>query len=97
MGLIGTGAPVIKLTTTLDAIHRATLEKADGAGYFEGQLDADSIATIQRALCGGRAEEIIFARDGQPLDEGREHRLFTRKQKSARRSRRILAHAARKR
>jgi hypothetical protein len=80
--LIGTGAPIVKLTTTLAAVQSAQRHNSDGAGYFEGQFDAVSIATVQRALCTGGSEEIIFGDDGQPLDEGREHRLFTRKQKS---------------
>ena len=102
--LIGSGAPIIKLATsvaTLEETMRAQAEvhaaNAEGLepeqgdldtiaaarGYFETSLDAVSVATIQRYLCDGVAHEVIFDHEGQPMDAGREHRLFTRRQKAA--------------
>ena len=102
--LIGTGAPIIKLTTTVATLEATVIAQlkvhdahaagvdaelsdldtiAAARGYFETSLDAVSVATIQRYLCDGVAEEIIFDHEGQPMDAGREHRLFTRRQKAA--------------
>ena len=102
--LIGTGAPIVKLTTTVATLHdtitaqiavaeaearaiepaASDLETiAASRGYFENALDAVSVATIQRYLCNGVAHEVIFDHEGQPMDAGREHRLFTKQQKAA--------------
>lgn len=67
-----------------------------GHGFLEGQLDAVSISTIQRALEVGTSEVIVFTDRGVALedagisnrgsdgyhDEARGHLLFTRQQKS---------------
>jgi hypothetical protein len=100
--LIGTGAPVVKLTTTVSTLEERVTRRAsvdsvdsldngaeaaddaeDGHGFFEGHLDAISIATIERHLCGGASSVVVFDHDGQPLDLGREQRLFSKRQKAA--------------
>jgi hypothetical protein len=82
--LIGSGAPIVKLTTTLNTLESLdTLEPGAGRGYFEGQVDAVSIATVERHLCGGSSTVTVFDHNGQPLDHGHEQRLFTKRQKAA--------------
>jgi hypothetical protein len=57
------------------------LDRGDGAAFLEGQTTAISIATAQRAMCGGYLP-VVFHPDGQ-LDVGRAQRLFTEKQRIA--------------
>jgi hypothetical protein len=76
--LLGSGAPVIRVAITASA-----LETGKGAGYIEGQPDAVSVATVERLRCGGALLPIVFNEHGQPLDVGREQRLFTRRQRHA--------------
>lgn len=76
--LLGSGAPSIRvLVTANDLAGRA------GHGYLEGESDPISIETVERLLCTGNLTLITFDGDGQPLDVGREQRLYTRRQKVA--------------
>jgi hypothetical protein len=77
--LLGTGAPVVILTSTLESVTTG-----EGHGNIQEQLDPVSIATIQRALCDGASEEIFFDHDVMnPVDHGHEQRTYTRWQKRA--------------
>jgi hypothetical protein len=76
--LLGTGAPVIRVTST-----RTTMISGIGVGRLEGHPDPVSTATLDRFACEGATIPISFDPDGQPLDVGREHRLFTRRQRIA--------------
>jgi hypothetical protein len=76
--LLGSGAPVVTIITTKTAIDT----RADH-GRIEGCPDPVSIETVERAACAGGIVEAIFDEHGQPLDYGREHRLFTKRQKRA--------------
>ena len=96
--LLGSGAPVVHLLVlkaTLDESDGDVMDAsaghaqghahahAHGHGHLEGQLDPVSIETIQRALCSSRIQPILFDDSGHALDVGREHRLYTRKQRQA--------------
>ena len=75
--LLGSGAPSIRVLVTDSAFRNR-----NGHGRIEGQPDPISIETIERLACEGILTEIIF--DGSSaLDVGREHRLYTRKQRIA--------------
>ena len=76
--LLGSGAPVVRVLVTATAFT----ERA-GHGRLEAQADAVSIETIERAACAGATTMIRLDGDGQPLDVGREQRLFTRAQRIA--------------
>jgi len=52
-------------------------------GWIDGHSDPVSSQTVDRLICGGSTTEVSFTHDGQPLDVGREQRLFGRKQRVA--------------
>ena len=76
--LLGSGAPVVRVLVTAKALGERT-----GHRRLEAQSDAVSIETIERAVCAGATTMIRLEGDGQPLDVGREQRLFTRAQRIA--------------
>jgi hypothetical protein len=76
--LIGTHRPAVRVLVT-----ETSLKENTGHGRLEGQLDAVSIATIQRHLCDTGILPISFDDDGQCMNVGREQRLFTRRQRIA--------------
>ena len=76
--LLGGGAPVIRVLVTL-----AALRAGRGSGHIEGQTEAVSINTVERLACAGGATEIVFDDACQPLNVGREQRMFTRPQRIA--------------
>ena len=76
--LLGSGAPVIRVTVTRSAFGNST-----GHGRIEGQADPISMSTIERLACEGGQTPVIFDETGRPLDVGREQRLFTRRQRTA--------------
>lgn len=76
--LLGSGGASV--TVHVDA---AALAARTGRGYLEGQPDAASIATVERLACSGGVVEVAFGADGNPLDLGREQRLFSQRQRRA--------------
>ena len=74
--LLGTGAPVIHIAATRDAV-----DARKGAAHLRGQADPVSIATLERLACSGGHRETGFDPNRIPLDLGRDQRLFTAKQK----------------
>jgi hypothetical protein len=76
--LLNSGGPVIRVTATRTALMGGT-----GIGRMEGHPEPVSIATVERFVCEGATIAVVFGADGQPLDVGREHRLFTRRQRIA--------------
>lgn len=76
--LLSTGAPVVRVIVTA-----ATLETRAGHGRIEGQTEPISIETVERLTCTGATTEIHIDHTGQPLDVGREQRLYTRTQRIA--------------
>ena len=69
--LLGSGAPVVRVVTI--ASH----------GFIEGQHDAVSPETVERLGCAGSVQRVTFDPQGQPLDLGREQRLFSKHQRVA--------------
>jgi hypothetical protein len=76
--LLGSGAPQIRVTTTLDA-----LESGEGVVRVEGHTALFSMRTLKRLECEGTMKVLVFDQNLLPLDVGREHRLFTAKQGEA--------------
>ncbi|TFB97592.1 DUF222 domain-containing protein [Cryobacterium sp. HLT2-28] len=56
---------------------------AAGHGSIEGSPAPISLATVQRQLCDTGYLGILFTDTGQPIDVGREQRLFTPAQRTA--------------
>jgi hypothetical protein len=77
--LLGSGGPVVKYTVVKDDFDNGT-----GIGRIEGaEATPVSQETLERLVCGGATEEIIFDKDLNPIDVGRLLRLYSKKQKSA--------------
>jgi hypothetical protein len=90
--LLGSGAPVIRLTATKAAFERgrgsaleggtgSAFARATGLARIEGQVAPVSISTAWRLKCDAGQTGIVFDESGKALDFGREQRFFTRKQK----------------
>lgn len=60
-----------------------TLEQRSGRGWLEGQHDPISIDTVERLACTGGTITITVDDTGQPLNLGRDRRLFSRAQRVA--------------
>jgi hypothetical protein len=76
--LLGSGAPMVKVIVT-----KVAFDERAGHGRLEGHTDAISIQNVERQRCAGGTVGITFDHDGQPLDVGREQRLFTKRQRLA--------------
>jgi hypothetical protein len=75
--IVGTHKPTVRLHVTV-----ADLDRRAGAGQFEGQTAAVSIATAERQICAAGFVPILFDRDGQQvMNVGRAERLFTPRQR----------------
>jgi hypothetical protein len=75
--IVGSRTPAVCVLVTADA-----LAGHSGHGYIEGVDVPVPIETVERAACTGGTVLIEFA-GGQPLDLGREQRLFSRHQRMA--------------
>ncbi len=76
--LLGDGPIGVRM---LVAAH--TLAQRGGAGWLEGHSEAVSVATVERQACAAGTVTITVDDDGQPLNLGRERRLFSRAQRVA--------------
>lgn len=78
--MLGSGAPVIHVTTT-----KTSWETGTGVARIEGQDAPVSVETAKRLAETGTVGAVVldFEGTGQKLDFGREQRLFTFKQKLA--------------
>lgn len=76
--LLGSGAPVIRLTAT-----KSAFERGKGIARIEGEVAPVSIATAHRLSCESGMTGLIFGENGETLDFGREQRFFTRRQREA--------------
>jgi Domain of unknown function (DUF222) len=76
--LLGSGAPVIRLTAT-----RSSFERGSGLARIEAQVAPVSISTAWRLSCDAGIAGVVLDKNGYVLDFGREQRFFTRKQKEA--------------
>jgi len=64
-------------------VAASTLTDGHGGGYLEGQSDPVSVATVERLACATGTIAITVDHDGQPLNLGREQRLYSRSQRIA--------------
>ncbi len=76
--LIGLRRPAVRVLVTAD-----TLRDREGHGRVEGFDAPISIETVERIACSQGTIGITFDPDGQPLDVGREQRLYTPRQRIA--------------
>ena len=76
--LLGSGAPAVRVIVAATALASGT-----GHGRIEGQTEPVSIETVERLACAGATTAIRVDSTGQPLDLGREQRLYTRQQRIA--------------
>jgi hypothetical protein len=76
--LLGKGAPAVRVTITEQQLIART-----GRGRLQRTQQPISIETIERLACTQGTVTVVFDEHGQPLDVGREQRLFTHRQRSA--------------
>jgi len=77
--LLGSGGPIVKYTVVKDEFDNGV-----GIGRIEGaEATPVSQETLERLVCGGATEEIIFDKDLNPIDVGKLMRLYSKKQKTA--------------
>jgi hypothetical protein len=74
--IFGVRAPSVRVHVRGEALARR-----EGSGRLEGQADAVSIETVERHACESGLVPVGFDTDGQIVNVGREHRLFTRRQR----------------
>lgn len=76
--------------TTILGVHRPAvrvlvaakdLQARRGRGWIEGQDLPVSIATVERQVCRGGIDELVFDERRQPINLGRTQRVFTRAQR----------------
>jgi hypothetical protein len=75
--LLGSGAPQIRVTTTLKA-----LQAGDGIVRIEGHSALFSMRSLKRLECTGGVTAMIYDEHLLPLDVGREQRLYTPRQRA---------------
>ena len=76
--LLSTGAPVVRVIVTAP-----TVDSRSGHGFLEGQTSPVSVETIERLACSASVQQVTVDAAGQPLELGREQRLFSRHQRVA--------------
>jgi hypothetical protein len=80
--LLGSGAPVVSVLVSHEAVSNRT-----GRAHFAAQPGTPelptTIATAERLACAGDTVTITLDPHGQPLDVGREQRLYSRRQRIA--------------
>jgi hypothetical protein len=81
--LIGLHRPSVRVL-----VPASSLAARQGSGRIEGavdsvSIDSVSIETVERHACSDGIQAITFNAGGQPLDVGREQRLYTRRQRVA--------------
>ncbi len=76
--LLGTGAPAVRVTVTEQQLVART-----GHGRLQRTQQPISIETVERLACTQGTVIVVFDEHGQPLDVGREQRLFTGRQRIA--------------
>ncbi|HEY5229654.1 MAG TPA: DUF222 domain-containing protein, partial [Galbitalea sp.] len=74
--MLGSGAPVIRVTTT-----RPALQTGVGLARIEGQTAPISLRSLERIACSGIVKTIVFDENLVPLDLGREQRLYNANQR----------------
>jgi hypothetical protein len=76
--LLGRGAPAVRVTITEKQLTART-----GHGRLQRTQQPVTIETIERLACVQGTVAVVFDAHGQPLDVGREQRLYTPRQRTA--------------
>jgi hypothetical protein len=76
--LLGHGAPAVRVTITEKQLVART-----GHGRLQRTQQPVSIETVERLACTQGTVTLVIDEHGQPLDVGREQRLFTARQRTA--------------
>ena len=76
--LLGHGAPAVRVTVTEQQLVART-----GHGRLQRTQLPVPITTVERLACTQGTVAVVFDGHGHPLDVGREHRLFTPRQRTA--------------
>jgi hypothetical protein len=76
--LLGDGPVSVRLVATA-----RTLTERHGRGWFDSQPDAISASTLERHACANGTVTVTVDDHGQPLNLGRERRLYSRAQRVA--------------
>jgi hypothetical protein len=80
----GTRQPGLRVITTQENLNnRDQHRRLTGPGFLEDTGEAVPPVVLERILCDTGSEQITVDGNGNPLDVGREQRLFTIKQKTA--------------
>jgi hypothetical protein len=74
--LLGSGAPVVRVT-----VAATSLERGLGIARIDGRPEAISLQTAQRLLCGGTEVRLAFDPNGTHIEQGEDHRLFSKRQR----------------
>lgn len=81
--LLGLGRPPVRITMTLDDLHRSVSGEPAGAAWLEGSVEPISATTARRHLCTTGALPVVLGGAGLPVDVGQARRLFTGAQRDA--------------
>jgi hypothetical protein len=85
--MLGSGAPVIRITTMREAGPRREAEAAFAParpiGRIDGQAEPVSAATVDRLRCTGSVRTISFDQNGFVTETESEQRLFSTRQREA--------------
>ncbi|MBG6053737.1 hypothetical protein IWX81_000127 [Salinibacterium sp. CAN_S4] len=76
--LIGSRQPSVRVL-----VSAVALDSGHGVGRIEGITTPVSLATVERMACAHGTVQVAFDTGGNPLDLGREQRLFTPRQRIA--------------
>lgn len=79
----GDRQPGVRIIVPQQSLDRATDGTPAGTAFAEETQQALPASIAEQYLCNSGSTAIIVARDGNPLDVGRELRLFTKRQREA--------------
>ncbi|SDS34701.1 HNH endonuclease [Microterricola viridarii] len=75
--------PSVRLHVQQESLTRGTDGAGVGFGIIESSNEAVPLEAVEREICAGGSIAVLFTEQGQPLNLGRETRLFTRRQRIA--------------
>ncbi|PPL18791.1 HNH endonuclease signature motif containing protein [Microterricola pindariensis] len=75
--------PCVTLHVQQESLTRGTDGAGVGFGIIESSNEAVPREAVEREICAGGSIAVLFNEQGQPLNLGRETRLFTRRQRIA--------------
>lgn len=80
--LIGCRQPAVRVLVTASALAMGAGVGGAGVGHVEGISIPVSMATVERIACANGTVRLTFDSAGNPLDLGREQRLFSARQRT---------------